>query len=66
MIVLMTREELERAAQEMSWEDQNWLFNRLMDLLWPDLAGKKVALVEATGFFDEDEWTDDDYEELEE
>jgi hypothetical protein len=62
----MTREELERAAQEMSWEDQNWLFNRLMDLLWPDLAGKKVALVEATGFFDEDEWTDDDYEELEE
>ena len=27
------------------------------------LAGKKVALVEATGFFDEDEWTDDDYEE---
>ncbi len=66
MIVLMTREELERAAQEMSWEDQNWLFNRLMDRLWPDLAGKKVALVEATGFFDEDEWTDDDYEELEE
>jgi hypothetical protein len=62
----MTREELERAAQEMSWEDQNWLFNRLMDRLWPDLAGKKVALVEATGFFDEDEWTDDDYEELEE
>jgi hypothetical protein len=66
VIVLMTREELERAAQEMSWEDQNWLFNRLMDRLWPDLAGKKVALVEATGFFDEDEWTDDDYEELEE
>ncbi len=66
MIVLMTREELERAAQEMSWEDQNWLFNRLMDLLWPDLAGKMVALVEATGFFDEDELTDDDYEELEE
>ena len=64
MIVLMTREELERVAQEMSWEDQNWLFNRLMDRLWPDLAGKKVALVEATGFFDEDEWTDDDYEEV--
>jgi hypothetical protein len=60
----MTREELERVAQEMSWEDQNWLFNRLMDRLWPDLAGKKVALVEATGFFDEDEWTDDDYEEV--
>jgi len=64
VIVLMTREELERVAQEMSWEDQNWLFNRLMDRLWPDLAGKKVALVEATGFFDEDEWTDDDYEEV--
>jgi hypothetical protein len=41
------KEDLDQAAREMSREDQNWLFNRLMDLLWPDLAGKKVALVEA-------------------
>jgi hypothetical protein len=59
---MATREELDRVAQELSWEDQNWLFNRLMDRLWPELAGKKVALVEATGFYDEDEWEDDDSE----
>ena len=36
---------LDRAAKEMSWEEQNWLFNRLMDRLWPDLTGKQVALL---------------------
>jgi hypothetical protein len=59
----MTKEELDAVAKEMSWEDQNWLFNRLMDRLWPNLAGKKVALVEATGFYAEDDgWTDEDSE----
>jgi hypothetical protein len=59
----MTKEELDLVAKEMSWEEQNWLFNRLMDRLWPNLAGKQVALVEATGFYTEDDgWTDDDSE----
>ena len=63
MIAVVAREELDQMASGMSWENQNWLFNRLMDRLWPDLRGKKVALVEATGFYDEDDgWTDEDSE----
>ena len=29
----MTKEELDLEAEKMSWDDQNWLFNRLMDRL---------------------------------
>jgi hypothetical protein len=60
----MTREELDQVAREMSWEDQNWLFNRLMERLWPFLAGKKVVFHEASGFWDDEElgFTEEDYE----
>ena len=40
----MTREELERAAQEMSWEDQNWLFNRLMERSLAGSEGEEGGL----------------------
>jgi hypothetical protein len=58
---MATREELDRAAQEMTWEDRDWLFNRLMDRLWPELAGKKVVLDAVTSVWKEDDWTDEDY-----
>ncbi len=35
----MTKEELDLEAEKMSWDEQNWLFNRLMDGFgrnWPD------------------------------
>jgi hypothetical protein len=38
---------LDQAAREMSWEDQNWLLNWLMERLWPDLVSKKVVFHEA-------------------
>ena len=59
----MTKEALDQAAQEMPWDDQNWLFNRIFDRLWPEMAGKKWAIIEATGFFsDDDGYSDEDYE----
>jgi hypothetical protein len=38
--------DLDQVAGEMPWEDQNWLFNRLMERLWPDLLDKKVVFHE--------------------
>ncbi|MBM7854916.1 hypothetical protein JOC37_001296 [Desulfohalotomaculum tongense] len=59
----MTREELDRQIAEMTWEDQNWLFNRIMCRLWPELAGKKVVFHEATGFYEDDDgYTEEDDE----
>ena len=40
----MTKEVLDLEAEKMSWDEQNWLFNRLMGRLWPKLAGKRVLL----------------------
>ena len=51
----MTKEELDREVEKMSWDEQNWLFNRLMDRLWPELAGKRVALKLFRRFWKDDE-----------
>ncbi len=32
----MTKEELDLEAEKMSWDEQNWLFNRLMGRNWPE------------------------------
>ena len=59
----MEKERLLEKVMNLSEEEQIWIFNKLMGHLWPDLAGKKVALVEATGFYaDDDGWTEEDYE----
>lgn len=59
----MTKEELDREVEKMSWDEQNWLFNRLMDRLWPELAGKRVALDAVSSFWkDDDGYTEEDYE----
>ncbi|WP_243113649.1 hypothetical protein [Desulfofundulus salinus] len=60
----MTKEEIDRLIAELSWEDQNWLFNRIMCRLWPQLEGKRVVLHEATGFYDLEDWEDEELDEF--
>jgi hypothetical protein len=58
----MTKEELDLEAEKMSWDEQNWLFNRLMDRLWPDLAGQKAAFQVVSSDYEDDGYTEEDYE----
>jgi hypothetical protein len=58
---MVAREDLDRLLKELSEDDQHWIFRQLADRFWPELAGRKVVLVEATGFYSEDDgWTDED------
>ena len=59
---MATREDLDRAAQEMSWEDQNWFFRKLMERLWPDLKGKRVVPDAASSWTYDDGYTEEDDE----
>ena len=59
----MTKKDLDREAEKMSWDEQNWLFNRLMGRLWPELAGKRVVLDAVSSVWqDDDGYTEEDYE----
>ena len=60
-VSVVTREDLDRLLRELSEDDLYWIFRQLVDRFWPELAGRKVVLVEATGFYSEDDgWTEED------
>jgi hypothetical protein len=62
-VSMVTREDLDQLLRDLSEEDQNWIFRQLVDRFWPQLAGMKVVLVEATGFYSGDDgWTNEDSE----